>query len=826
MKQDFRPEDIATVVRWLVGIDATLGFAACALLVLTLADRRRPRLQALAAHALPLALALVLGALDTKVLGALELLPSDPGAQLGRTHAAAHGFGPWVLGFALSAIVAAAVAVLIERAANRIPERARSWVSYGLVAFAALTCASAIASALEVTHYLERLPDALTPAFAPSLLVLVPLATIALAGGLRLLMRFKVAVPAWARMTAEALLVPAMYAFGLALIYQTLTLIELELWSGFKYAAFFSAAVFALPVALVPGAYRSRGFGIALGLFLLLVFGDLIYLRYFGNILPVLAISSGGQIWDVRDIIVKYTQRSDAILLPALAAAIAVPLLWPKTPKADAPIAARAALDVTLVLTALAFILPISNIVGAWMDSDRSWRVLNGTDAVQDSGIVVAHVKEVARSIRDARQHSSITPEEFAKVQAFHRERASETTDDPDFGIARGTNLIVLQVEAMQKWVLGAHDRGQELTPFLNQLRERAWFFDEVYDETGDSSTSDAEYMVLNSQFPIPQGSVAFRRDNNHFVTLLHAFKEAGYTTFAGHAYAAGMWNRAVLYPRYGYDQTAFRDEIGEGPKLGWGIGDKLFFERVLPRIQKLPQPFVSVLITLTSHGPYQYVPANERKLNLGPVGASEFGGYMHSMRYDDESLEQLFTELKSVGLLDNTTFVIYGDHDSRMKFPAYEANETDLPPDIQRRLGVRDYTTKQIPLLIVLPEKLHATPRVVHTIGGQVDIGPTIAHLFGLKRPGSFIGQSLVPERAGRARRIDGSGVEGDRIYIAPGGGRCETFPDFKHLDKNACSDLAKKTQTELNMSWDVTLLDLASKLAGKAPEKSAAKR
>jgi hypothetical protein len=36
----------------------------------------------------------------------------------------------------------------------------------------------------------------------------------------------------------------------------------------------------------------------------------------------------------------------------------------------------------------------------------------------------------------------------------------------------------------------------------------------------------------------------------------------------------------------------------------------------------------------------------------------------------------------------------------------------------------------------------------------------------------------------------------------------------------------LSHKTQEELNMSWDVTLLDLASRLAGKEPEKAAAKR
>ena len=823
MKQDFRPEDIAGALRWFVGLDATLGFAAFALLLLTLAELRRQRSEPSLDPLLPLAAALLAAAADVWLLRSNELLPPELSAVVRRGPTPAHGWAPLYLGLFVAAGIGAGLALPIRRFAQRIPTRFRAATQYAALAIGGSCCVLSFQSALETSHCLERLPDTLTQDFAPSLLIEVPLALLALAGTLRLLGG---RLPAWARMAAEALLVPFAYLLGLSIIYESLTLIDLEIWQGFKRAAFFSAAVFALPIAFVPGVYRARGFGVVMGLFLLIVFGDLIYLRYFGNILPVLAISSGGQIWDVRDIIIKYTQRRDAWLLPTLVASLAVPFLWPKTPKADAPIALRGALDFVLACTCIVCFLPIPGIVQSWMDSDRSWRVLNGTDAVQDSGIVVAHIKEVARSIRDARQHSSITPDEFARVQRYHAERAKEVVDDPDFGLARGTNLLILQVEAMQKWVIGAHDKGQEITPFLNALRDRSWFFDHVYDETGDSSTSDCEYMVLNSQFPIPQGSVAFRRDENHFVTFLHAFKDAGYTTFAGHAYAAGMWNRAVLYPKYGYDQTAFKDELGDGPKLGWGIGDKLFFERVMPRITHLKQPFVSVLITLTSHGPYQYVPAAERKLNLGTIDSSEFGGYLHSMRYNDEAIAQLFGEFKSAGLLDNTTVVIYGDHDSRMKFPAYLATETDLPTDVQRRLAIRDYTTKQIPLLVVLPERLHAAPRVVHTLGGQVDIGATIAHLFGLKRPGSFIGQSLLPERVGHASRIDGSGVDGEKIYIAPGGGRCESFPDFKRLDRSACADLSKKTQEELNMSWDVTLLDLAPKLAGKEPEKAAAKR
>jgi phosphoglycerol transferase MdoB-like AlkP superfamily enzyme len=287
------------------------------------------------------------------------------------------------------------------------------------------------------------------------------------------------------------------------------------------------------------------------------------------------------------------------------------------------------------------------------------------------------------------------------------------------------------------------------------------------------------------------------------------------------------MWNRAVLYPKYGFDQTAFQNEIGPGPKMGWGIGDKLFFERVAPRVTALKRPFVSLLITLTSHGPFSYVPQREHKLLLGPqTEGAEFGNYLHSMRYNDEAIELLLHELDQKGLLENTTVVVYGDHDSRIKYPITVTAGLELPREKIMRLTQRDYTTKQIPLIISLPARLGVAPRVVNTIGGQVDIGATLAHLYGVSRPASFLGQSLVPEHPGHASRIDGSGVNDQLIYTAPGGGRCETFPDWVRQPREACEELARKTQEELNVSWDVTLQDLATKLTGKQPAKAAAQR
>lgn len=657
----------------------------------------------------------------------------------------------------------------------------------------------------------------LSPRAVEALLAFVP---VALAGATLARRRFGARVAPWLELALENALVLAAFALALALQYLVLALVPLEPWAPFSETTWHAAALAALPAALFPARFRGRALGVYLIAFVALAFGDVIYLRYFGNVLPLFAVRSGAQLWDVRDLIADYTHRGDGWFLPSLLAGLLAALAWPSR---RAFLGRLRWVDWTLygaVVTLLAFMAwPVGDIVRNWLASERSYRVLNGTDAVQDSGYLVAHLKETSRAFRSLRELTHLSAGARAAIERFHERRAAEPPHDADFGIARGTNLLIVQVEGMQKWVIGTRYAGHEITPFLNGLRERALYFDRLFDETGDSSTSDAEYMLFNSQFPLSVGSVAFRRAENHFVTLLHAFRDAGYTTFAGHAYAAGMWNRAVLYPRYGFDRVAFQDEFGTQPKLGWGLGDKPFVERAVPMLQRLKPPFLGFLVTLTSHGPFQYVPVAERSLVLGAIENTEFGGYLHSMRYEDEAIELLFNRLEAAGLLANTTVVIYGDHDSRMRFPAFLSEGVELPRDILRRISERDYTTKQIPLFVVLPPGKRPAG-TVSTLGGHVDVGPTLIYLYGLQRPRSFIGQSLLPPREGHALRVDGSAVDSQHIYVATNGGRCENFPDFTLRPLEDCERLARDARAELDVSWSVTLSDLASSLAGKRPD------
>ena len=160
------------------------------------------------------------------------------------------------------------------------------------------------------------------------------------------------------------------------------------------------------------------------------------------------------------------------------------------------------------------------------------------------------------------------------------------------------------------------------------------------------------------------------------------------------------------------------------------------------------------------------------------------------------------------------------------LRINGFLGQNVELPRETLQRISERDFSTKRIPLFVVLPQTKQRPASTVRTLGGHVDVGPTLLYLYGLPRPRSFIGQSLLPERAGHALRVDGSAVNDEHIYIATNGGRCESYPAFQPAPRAACDALAGAARDELEISWSVTLSDLAPLLSGRHPAPTRARR
>ncbi len=567
-----------------------------------------------------------------------------------------------------------------------------------------------------------------------------------------------------------------------------------------------AAAGISCVLFLFPGRFRAIGGGFILLILSAVMLADLVHWRFFGSLVPLVALGGAGLAWDAKDSALDVLRAPDMKLL-LLAGVGGVLVLWPHT-RPGRP-SWRGLLCGGILFGLLGWLsLPAVRSVEQWMGSVYSWRVLYWADSVKDVGLLAAHARDVARTRREALNEKTPPPEELSKLLGFVKKRTHRGVLLKDFGLARGANLLLVQIEGMQAWVMDTRVKSEPITPFLNQLKEGALYFENLWDQTGASSTSDCEYLVLNSLHPLARGAVAFRRADNNFVALPGVLRDRGYQTMSAHAYARGMWNRAKLHPRYGFERSLFRKELGAGPKIGWGIGDELFVERAVPQVLALQEPWFGFLVTLTSHHPYNYLTEHERRIDVGALKGTGLGGYVESMRYVDDAMRRLFGLLTSQGVLDRTMVVVYGDHDSKLHFGGQTQRlalkELDVDRATLRLLGRRDWRTRKIPLMIVLPGR--ARVGLVSTVGGQIDIAPTVLHYLGLPQPPSFLGAPLGA--AGMVARFDGSAVDHQTIWTEGEGCRSHRGKRVRDL---RCRRLRSLARDEAYYSRQMTLFDLS---------------
>ncbi|HEY0135196.1 MAG TPA: LTA synthase family protein, partial [Nannocystis sp.] len=583
-------------------------------------------------------------------------------------------------------------------------------------------------------------------------------------------------------------------------------------WRGGLAISASAAALPALLVLAAPGRARPALAFLLAAATAALLFADLLYMQTLGSIVPVQALLASHQVGDIGASITALAEPAYLWLAAPVLAGLLLALAWPRVPRDSLPRTA------SLGLAALAPV-PFAVAMVAAMAGPLGNRVFSEQHNVGRFGVIGAHAFDVLRTVRERLFRAGLSPERRAAVEQWFADRPPAASD-PAFGVARGNNLLLIQAEAMQGWVLGAEVDGQKITPFLDSLRPRALTYTTLADETAQGMTSDAEYAVLNSQLPLGQGAVAFLRADNRFVTLAHALRDAGHTTLSAHPYKKGFWNRAVLHPRYGFDRSLFAEELGPGPTIGWGLSDDAFFKRIVPELIALPRPWFAFLVTLSLHHPYDHFPDALKQLELGALEGTALGNYLHGMHYLDRSLAELFASLERAGLADDTVVAIYGDHDSRLPHT----------PELLRLAGVSAWTPA-VPLrldrvagLVVLPGG--QVRGEVDAVGGHIDLAPTLLHYLGVPTPRCFAGAALLPGRSERGFAVfsDGSAIAGGRAFTAAGRGvpltgACFEHPSWRPLPLRECDALAERAQEALYVSRAVVDHDLAHDLAGVSP-------
>lgn len=340
------------------------------------------------------------------------------------------------------------------------------------------------------------------------------------------------------------------------------------------------------------------------------------------------------------------------------------------------------------------------------------------------------------------------------------------------FGVGKGKNLIVVQMESLQSMVVGADYNGQEITPVFNELigESGSLYFDNFYCQLGAGNTSDAEFAVNNSLFGSIESYTYQLFEDNYFYGLPKVMIDEGYITAAFHGYKKEFWNRENIYPSLGFQHFYSSEDyisdniegIGGGNIVG--ISDEAFFKQTVEKMLLLEQPYYAFVITLSNHNPFG-LPDDLKKIELEEKDQNIFGNYLNGAHYGDYCLGEFMTAMKEKGLYEDSVFVFYGDHYGLTK------SDSQISSCVSQWLG-KDYTydeMNRVPMLVHIPNK--DVNETISISGGQMDLFPTISYLMGVEGLKTlYLGQNLFTAEFGfvpiQMHMLKGSFIMDDVVF------------------------------------------------------------
>lgn len=321
----------------------------------------------------------------------------------------------------------------------------------------------------------------------------------------------------------------------------------------------------------------------------------------------------------------------------------------------------------------------------------------------------------------------NLSQDEIKTANAWFADKKENLPDNQFKGMFKGKNLLLIQWESLENFVINQKVDGQEITPTLNKILSQSFYFDNFHEQTWNGTSSDAELISNTSVFPVREGATFFRYPNNTYKdSLPNIMKSLGYNTLASHPDKGSYWNWMPALKSIGYDKCIDSNNYNIDENINLGISDKSYLKQLGEKLTNLKQPFFTYTITLTSHAPFD-IPEKYREVKLpSNLEGTKLGGYFQSIQYTDKYIGELLDYLDKQGLLDNTVVAFYGDHEGVHKFYNDEVKNIKNPEEWWLE------NDRKVPLIIY---SKGMEGKKISINGGQADTLPTLAYLFGANK-------------------------------------------------------------------------------------------
>ncbi|GAA0602477.1 LTA synthase family protein [Virgibacillus siamensis] len=545
----------------------------------------------------------------------------------------------------------------------------------------------------------------------------------------------------------------------------------------------------------------------------LILYFNLVFYRSFTDFITIPQLLQASNMGDLGSSILTLLKVYDVLLFAD------VVIIWYLSRKKSDVLSVSYPKSGRVFALAMSLMLLAGNFFLAEMERPQLFtRAFDREYLVKNIGIFNYHIYDLALHSKVKSQKVFADGNELPEIKEYVKTKVQSDGKSPLYGIAEDKNLIFISAESMQSFVINSKMKGEVITPFLNSLvkDDSTFYFKNFYHQTQQGKTSDSEFLLENSLYPLSRGAVFFTHGQNEYHALPEILNQENYYTSVYHSNNKSFWNRDQMYKSLGYDhfygEKAF--EVTKENSIGWGLEDKAFFEQSMKYLQAQKEPFYTKFITLTNHFPFE-IPKDKASIEKFDSNSRTLNNYFQTVRYTDEALEQFFNQLKESGLYKDSVIVIMGDHygisENHNKAMAKYLGKDEITPYDHVQL-------QRVPLFIHIPG--YDKGKVMSEVSGQIDLKPTLLHMLGVSTKNDiYFGNDLFRDDRKDFTAFRNGDFVSDQ-YVSTGGvcyQRQSGEPvninqnvNEETKQKDPCKSITEQVEKELGYSDDIIYGDL----------------
>jgi phosphoglycerol transferase MdoB-like AlkP superfamily enzyme len=233
--------------------------------------------------------------------------------------------------------------------------------------------------------------------------------------------------------------------------------------------------------------------------------------------------------------------------------------------------------------------------------------------------------------------------------------------------------IVAVQVETLDFTIIDRRLNGKIVTPFLNELKKKSFFY--KVNTFHYHGSADADFAFLSRREPSRHLLNYKIKTYPYENSLPHQFNKQGYKTYSFHNGNRLYFNRYSAFQKMGITNINFIEDLVEKYGVqtelvyGWSaVRDDVLFRIVSETVRTENNKSFFFVITLLGHAPFTAI----KEKDIFPAPTNQIERYANTIHVLDKEFRAFYESLPT-----GTMVVVYGDHSSNIVSSEYTSRDS-----------------------------------------------------------------------------------------------------------------------------------------------------